>query len=111
MQEVVEQERETQYLEVDSEVLSKYGWKLYPRTDGHVFTVLVEQGTDLEKAFFLGQGIYARHQLKDVSGVLRKNANKHLDCLAKERLKYKETMSTQYNPSIGHSSFLVLICT
>ncbi len=102
----IETEREVQFLEVSKEELSRHGWKLCRRRDGHVFTVMVIQGTNLERAFSEGRGIYARHQLKSAQGDLLPVS--HLDLLYKGKLQEQEIMSTAYDPSIGHYDFVVL---
>jgi len=106
MQEAVE--REPLWVEISPEELSKHGWEPYSGIGGgHVFTVLVEQGTDLGKALSEGRMIYARHQFKDVQGDLMQGS--HIDFLAKGKLQEQERMDTVYHPSIGHHSLPVLV--
>ncbi|OGM14271.1 hypothetical protein A2V80_00700 [Candidatus Woesebacteria bacterium RBG_16_39_8b] len=95
------------WVEISQEELSKHDWEFYRRIDGHVFTVLVRQGTDIGKALLEGKGIYARHQLKDVRGDLMQGS--HIDFLEKGKLQEQQIMDTVYNPSIGHQSLVIIV--
>ena len=102
----VEHERETQYQEVSPEVLEEYGWKYFKRTDGHVFTVLVPQGTDVDAAFER-DFVFARHQLRAING-RELLPGFHIDHLIKGKIQKKEIMDTEYRPQIGHPGYIVL---
>lgn len=102
----VEREIEHQLQEVSAEELSECGWGLWPRRDGHVFTILIRQGIDLSKALLEGRGIYTRHQFKSMQGELMPGS--HIDPLDKGKLQEQEIINTVDHPSIGHSSYIVL---
>jgi len=105
-----EAEIEKQFQEIAPEVLAEHGWQYYKRVDGHVFTVVVTQGTNLERAFAEGRGIYAKHQMKAANGrELLPGA--HIEIIAKGKIQRKEIMCTTYDPSIGHPDFIVLTKT
>lgn len=105
----VEREKEIQWQEVPEEELSECGWKYVERTDGHVFTILVRQGTEFNRAISLGRGICARHQMKAVSG-RELLPGSHIDSLRKDRFggSGPDILVTNYDPSIGHHDFIVL---
>lgn len=102
----VERERETQYQEVAGETLKKLGWKLFKRTDGHVFTILVPQVLDANEAFERGH-VFAKHQMRAING-RELLSGAHIDHLTQGKLQKTEIMSTEYNPSIGHTGYIVL---
>lgn len=108
MERAVEKAREPLDLEISEDLLTERGWRLYPRTDGHVFTIFLRQGINLEEALSSGRGLSARHQMKDVTGELRPESPSHKDLLRKGRLQNEEIMDTEYHTSIGHHTMIVL---
>ena len=107
----VENEIEVQYQVVSEEVLAELGWKHFKRTDGHVFTVLVPQAISPETAFDRGI-VFVKHQMKAVNGreIL---PGMHINHLIKTdyksgKLVGEQKMCTEYNPQIGHPTYIVL---
>lgn len=102
-----ETERDWEYLEITPQQLADLGWKIYSRTDGHVFTPLVRQDLDLARALETGLGLKAKHQMKKASGEL--DPDSHRDLLVKGGPENSESMWTDYNPGVGHVPLMVLI--
>lgn len=105
---VGETEREWEYVEITPEELASLGWKIYPRTDGHVFTPLIRQDLDLARALETGLGLKAKHQMKKANGELGLDSP-HRDLLVKGKLGNSESMWTDYDPAVGHTPFMVLV--
>ncbi|MBI3396912.1 hypothetical protein HY045_00385 [Candidatus Woesebacteria bacterium] len=95
------------YQKIESEELAKHGWGLYPRTDGHRFSIFIYQVSNLAQSLETGKKLLARHELKSVTG--RFVLDRHFDLIRPSKLGNKKVMVTNYDPAIGHDPFVVLI--
>lgn len=102
----VDREKEIQFQEVSSEALEELGWKPYERTDGHVFTILIPQVLDANRAFEMSY-VFAKHQMKDKNGEVISTVT-HIDRLYKAKEPRIEVMLTEFDPKIGHQPTIVL---
>jgi hypothetical protein len=103
----IEYKQEPKFIEVSKKELAKFHWRVLPQTNGHVFTVVVLPGTDLEKALTDGQGIYVRHWMKEGRG-RKLLTDRHFDYLSKRESEVEKLMVTSYNPAVAHGEFKVL---